>query len=63
MPGIRRQWLRNERAFSCSGSSWMLLEPVKWLAFNVLAPIGWALGYRAVHEYVPPSDDTTGDAG
>lgn len=36
--------------------------PAKWMAFNVLAPIGRALGYRTVHEYVPPAANTAEDS-
>lgn len=41
-----------------------LPRPVKWLALNLLAPLGRAIGYRPVHEYVPPVSEvsTTGSS-
>lgn len=37
-----------------------LPAPAKWIAFHLLAPLGRALGYRLVHEYVEPGDAVTG---
>lgn len=38
--------------------------PLKWLAFNVLAPIGPVLGSHAVHEYLPlPGGTAEGSMG
>lgn len=40
-----------------------LPRPVKWVALNLLAPLGRTLGYEAVHEYVPPADDRSAADG